>query len=773
MSQQFRVKARTLRHLGAELITTDTIALNELIKNAFDAQSDEVNISFDIPFNSQLGYRLAREVESGTHDCEEAIQRLLKSLSRDLDKHTLVSLSEKIEALPIDRQFFPDSVRELTDEICVIHIKDWGIGMSRTDLLEVFLVIGTPVKYLLKQDGKSSKPILGDKGIGRLSMMRLGRLATVVSATKESLQNYQIEFDWSEFEDPELFVDDINLDVVSAGQKESADESGTLIEISGLRSSWTHADVEAFTSYLRRLQDPFNTKHRRFPIKVYYNGRSQPIPKINRRLVESSQFEAHFKFSPQEGLSRRLRWKGETTFARRDWSTKTVRHKLDANHAELEALGAFRVGCYWYNRSKLTHPTGEWDLHQIRRELDIWAGGFAIYRDGFRIGVTGSEEGDWMRLSAAALRGTGFRLNNIQTIGAIAISNAENPALIDTANREDLVDCPEYRLLTRLMTDVVVHDLKFAIATYSEAESKSELAEKSSEASMKHASEDMSATLKQVSELSRKVPSNVRKNVVAIHDSLRQHVDYIKTVQKSVQLAKEQKVEILELAGIGMSVEIIAHELVRVTKRTADLLGQLGGQSDEDELETLIESIESQLISVNKRLRAIDPLSPSGRNRKVNFDLVSFLQGILEGYTPRFERHGVDVELTVDGKPPRQEVNVRLVRGFVAQVIENLLSNSMYWLVRDPQSHETDRCIDIDVDRHGRYVEVTDSGPGIDPRHSEDVFAPYFTFKKNGKGLGLYIARELTEYHGGKLYLSSDAEADGRLRSFIIKFPGS
>lgn len=763
-------------HLGAELITTDTIALNELIKNAFDACSDEVTISFDVPFDSQLGYRLARQVETGRITVHQAMERLRRGIADDLSKDAAATLSRQFETLPTEDDAFPYALRQLTDEACVIRVEDWGGGMSRSDLLEVFLVIGTPVKYFQKQGKKTTTPILGDKGIGRLSMMRLGRLATVVSATKDSERNYQIDFDWSDFEDPERFIDDINLEVVPAGRKNTKNESGTLIEVSGLRSSWSSSDVEGFISYLRRLQDPFGSTHRRFPVKVYYNGRSQPIPRINKRLVESAQFEAHYDLIPSSdgqptGLFRRLRWKGESTFTKREWSVETLGHELDASGEELEALGPLRVGCYWYNRSQLSHPTGEWDVHQIRRELNIWSGGFALYRDGFRIGLTGSEEGDWMGMSATALRGTGFRLNNIQTIGAIALTSADNPALIDTANREDLVDCPEYRLLIRLMKQIVVEDLRFSIQTYTDAESKSVLAERSSEASMKRAADDMSATLKQVNELSRKVPSNVKQNVVSIRDSLKQHVDYIRTIQKSIQLAQEQKVEILELAGIGMSVEIIAHELVRVTKRTADLLAQLAGKSDATGLESLIESIESQLISVNKRLRAIDPLSPSGRNRKVNFDLVAFVHGILDGYAPRFLRHEVAVKLTVDGKSPRHVVNVRLVRGFVAQVIENLLANSMYWLVQDPQSPNSDRRIEIDIDRHGNYIEVYDTGPGIDPRHREDVFAPYFTFKKNGKGLGLYIARELTQYHGGKLYLSGDAEADGRLRSFVIEFP--
>ena len=47
----FSVAARTLVHLGAELITSDEVAINELIKNAFDAESPRVKIDIHIPIS--------------------------------------------------------------------------------------------------------------------------------------------------------------------------------------------------------------------------------------------------------------------------------------------------------------------------------------------------------------------------------------------------------------------------------------------------------------------------------------------------------------------------------------------------------------------------------------------------------------------------------------------------------------------------------------------------------------------------------------------------
>ena len=50
----FQVAARTLLHLGSELITSDEVAIYELLKNAFDAESPRVKIRIMCPVNSKI-----------------------------------------------------------------------------------------------------------------------------------------------------------------------------------------------------------------------------------------------------------------------------------------------------------------------------------------------------------------------------------------------------------------------------------------------------------------------------------------------------------------------------------------------------------------------------------------------------------------------------------------------------------------------------------------------------------------------------------------------
>ena len=56
-------------------------------------------------------------------------------------------------------------------------------------------------------------------------------------------------------------------------------------------------------------------------------------------------------------------------------------------------------------------------------------------------------------------------------------------------------------------------------------------------------------------------------------------------------------------------------------------------------------------------------------------------------------------------------------------------------------------------DGSGTLIEVCDNGPG--PPDSDNLFVPFFTTKQGGSGIGLLLARRITELHDGWLTLES------------------
>jgi PAS domain S-box-containing protein len=118
-----------------------------------------------------------------------------------------------------------------------------------------------------------------------------------------------------------------------------------------------------------------------------------------------------------------------------------------------------------------------------------------------------------------------------------------------------------------------------------------------------------------------------------------------------------------------------------------------------------------------------------------------------------------------DGLPPIEADPQRIV-----QVLSNLVSNA----VKFTPAHGT---VTLSARQAGEYVlfSVRDTGPGIPPEYVQHVFDRFWQATKDGKkglGLGLAIARGLTEAHGGTIWVESE-EGEGATFLFTVPVAGS
>jgi signal transduction histidine kinase len=649
--------------------------------------------------------------------------------------------------------------------------------MTKDDLSDRFLVIGTPGKLKQKKNALPDEPaLLGEKGIGRLSMMRLGGTASVESTTPNDLSWHKIEFRWSDFDDPDLYLDQVAVEVKASKPSEFG-EKGTKILITDLTSNWTQEKVDAFIHrYMRRLQNPFAAVRKPYPIDIYFNGKRQPISSLPKWLKDCAQFTATIKFDPAglDGtdivLRRVLSWRATSSEEIRAWSRKELSNQLNVSVEVFNQLGSWVARCLWFNRKSLTTNEVDFNRNQIAEELNHWCGGFAIYRDNFRVGKTGGMDDDWLEWDSGALKSKGFALNRYQTVGSVSISSETNPYLIDSANRERLISCPQQEVLRQILGGVVVQDLRMHINTIKEAEAKMLIAEESTNESLKKSEDELKKTIKIVNDIAQYVPVEHKGKLSEIRETLRSQVEYVNTIKNSLNLSRETRVELLELANIGLVVEIVIHELSRLTERTGELLAELKDGSDK-EVVAVVDNLRTQIISTNKRIRTVDAMSPSGRNRKERYDLIAQINGIVSGFKNRFKRHQISSSVYLDGIESSEPLAVFMVKGLIAQTLENLITNSVYWVQQGLKAGDNEREIRFDVDSRALTVSVTDNGPGVDPRYAKEIFKPYFSMRRKGKGLGLYIASELVQYHGGKIFMDESTDDDGRKRTFTIELP--
>jgi signal transduction histidine kinase len=170
--------------------------------------------------------------------------------------------------------------------------------------------------------------------------------------------------------------------------------------------------------------------------------------------------------------------------------------------------------------------------------------------------------------------------------------------------------------------------------------------------------------------------------------------------------------------------------------------------------------------SVSKRVRVLDPLSISGRQRTEIFAVDELIRDTMDAHEAQFARNNVKLRLDLPDRPLR----VRAVKGMVVQILENLISNSIYWL---DMHAGREGCfqpeIKLTLESGPPTIIFEDNGRGIAPENREQVFKVFFSLKetRRRRGLGLFIAREAAQHHGGTLTL----EDTGRLHRFIFELP--
>jgi len=110
---------------------------------------------------------------------------------------------------------------------------------------------------------------------------------------------------------------------------------------------------------------------------------------------------------------------------------------------------------------------------------------------------------------------------------------------------------------------------------------------------------------------------------------------------------------------------------------------------------------------------------------------------------------------------------VRGDAGRIEQVIVNLLSNAIKFTAPGGRVEVLLRAEDDRL-----VISVSDTGAGIDPASLEAVFAPFHqngALTQGGLGLGLAIARQLVELHGGTI--RADSRGEGHGATFTVRLP--
>lgn len=783
----FKICARTVLELGAELISSDVIAFYELIKNAFDAGSPsgaEIHFKIALRRNDYLKFR-HRAIE-GTIELDRLKSDIEDALDPSAPQDALVRFRQTIESADNHAALVEALDQAYAAENRII-VSDEGTGMSQQGLIDNYLVIGTASRkraidaaLAKRAAGDGRPPFLGEKGIGRLSAMRLGDMLTVETAEKGDKRLNLLKIDWSAFSDLDAMLDDIDVEPQSGGAKPDKAWSGTRLMIGSLTADWTFDRIKKMGEYeFARLTDPFADAKRRPRIAIFWNGTRVPVAHMDRHLLASAHATAKGKLIYKDaGPILECTFEAlDLGFEHPHEKEKQEIHLPDLQSAisgtseevpvsALDDLGAFEFEAYWFNRQRLGRIDSIGDRNVVRALQRRWSG-ILLFRDGFRVLPYGEDDDDWLALDRRALGSTGYLLNKVQFVGRVTISRLGNPLLVDQTNREGLRVCPEQQAFIGLLQLAIQTQLRDFLKDVQRRHKDQPLDMSEAKTDVTNLKKRATAAIRQI----KKKAPEASETIEELQHTLFEISDLFDRAQKRIAEVEGESRQMVQMAGVGLLVEVVAHELARSTENALAALESLRGKDVPDQISGLLESLRSEMKSVSKRVRVLDPLSVSGRQRKEVFNIGTLIDDILSGHELQFARHHVELKVT----SPERAVRIRAVRGMIVQILENLLSNSLYWLDLRKQ-HEPDfkPRITITLDDDPLTITYEDNGRGVAKENREKVFRAFFSLKEKSKrrGLGLFIARECAEYHDGTLTLDEHVNRDtGRLHRFVLELP--
>lgn len=789
----FKISARTILQLGAELISSDAVALYELIKNSIDARSKNgVSITFAIVIReSDYSHAIALAEESGSEVqlMGRVRSALLNAVLATAPEDNLKRFRDAINK-PANLKGLLKAAKDAYRACNTITVSDTGEGMTIVDLRDIYLSIGTTSRAkqvkLAQERGETVSPYLGEKGVGRLSVMRLGKKVRIETATAKDTRVNLLEIDWQLFEEAyDKPASSVVIEPTVNGPKAKGEQFTNII-ISDLRSSWSVAALERIAAtQIARMLDPFSWDGRRFPIRLSFNGQAiEKMRTVSGDLLSKAHARCIGKFSVDAkgvpSLSIELEsslYEGPKTlqqFDRTDLYSMAGLKELGLPPVVLSRLGDFSFDLYWFNRQRLRALPNVGDRNDVRLLVNAWAG-ICLFRDGYRVLPYGDEGDDWLELDRKALASGGYKLNTKQIIGRVRIGRLQNPQLIDQTNRQGLTETPEKTALTRILHNVIERWWRAYLTEATRAQKSAVVADYDTHKEMSTVDSLERRAKMSLRSIQREFTGDasllqeVTDAFLEIKDAHARAVAHIETVEN-------QKERLTQLAGIGLMTEVVAHELARATEDTLKTLKSVPSRSLDASTSAALKTLSQQVGVIKKRLAALEPLSVPARQRRSLQDIAQIVAYVLDGHSAQFKRHKVSV---VNHVPSGKAIMAFVSEGNVVQILENLINNSIYWLDvwREEHSHVVPE-IHVEMLENPPRLRYWDNGPGIPAPRVSVVFEAFFSTRPDSetrrKGLGLYIARESAEMLGGTLSLVDEgAVRKGRYNIFELELKES
>lgn len=712
MTEDLKIRpyARLLTMLGDQLIKNEQVALTELVKNAYDADASFCNVRF-------------------------------------------INFTED---------------ERNTNNSC-ISVEDDGYGMSYNIITKHFLNPATPIKKIGTELRKSKKGRIcqGEKGIGRFSMLKLGKVITIISKEKENPIIHKVLFDFQKYDEDfltelekskEIFLDDIiikydNVDINSLPKDCSIVQNGhgTIIKVESLKGNWNEEKIRQLSNDMTRftpfeVDDDDIVDNKDFSINIlvndqlkdYKNDDLENIKNIvfNKALYkvkgEYLQGEKILTFSYVEANKKpqtvniNLSSEGAQDKASLDFKGLTVYRKELSKYfdcASTTTCGSFKFQFYIFNFK--ANPSEPYGLSAVEKDK-IRNHRVFLYRDDIRVQPYGSVDDDWLQIDRKrAADKAGKMFSNDQLFGQIKITKANNNNLVDKTSREGIIeDNDSFNQLITIVRGLLVYFRTKIYQNYIFTEQKKKEIKNNTQEKVKTKFKELKETLKDDTK------------ALNVLNEIEKEFDKQEEVYKTRLDTAER------LAGVGLSVEAASHDIMLTIDRLKDNIHQTFIDTsspmfaDLTKIHKNSEMAEGLIGLVYMKMKDLQQLFVSSKQRPKLTNVIDIVKKIQSIYAKQYDDCGIKVEYEVVGSP----VKAKIIDAVLYQVFINLFDNALYWL----KYIDVERKVKIKFDGFTQSIIFSDNGIGISEDDAPFVFEAFYSGKGDeGRGLGLYIAQKL------------------------------
>jgi len=253
--------------------------------------------------------------------------------------------------------------------------------------------------------------------------------------------------------------------------------------------------------------------------------------------------------------------------------------------------------------------------------------------------------------------------------------------------------------------------------------------------------EEKNIQLVEKNDLNRKLLEQTEK----FNDVLEEKIEEVKNDLENKQ---KELIEAERMAAIGEMATTIAHEVRNPLSGIAVAMENLKKRVTTDEKLEMISEIISEINRLDRIIIELFQLAKPRDIKLVEGEPNELVEKVVELALPQIKSKSIAVEKNL-AFPSK---TVLLDYEQIHQVLINLLLNSVHAITRN----EGKITITTKFENSDLIFEISDTGHGIEKKHLQKIFEPFFSTKEEGSGLGLPISLRIIQAHGGTISVKSD-----------------